>query len=85
MPYVYNAACAGGANPFVGILEAVQKEFQQHSKARGDEEFVPDIDVFDSSREFILHVSLPGANREDIGVDFDPVRTLPIQNDRDLY
>ena len=38
---------------------------------RGDAEFIAPHDVFDLPTEYLVHVSLPGARREDIGLDFD--------------
>lgn len=33
--------------------------------------FVPPVDVFNTERAFILHVALPGAKKEDVGVNWD--------------
>ena len=35
------------------------------------EDFQPDADVFDTPEAFVVHVSLPGAKKEDIGVSWD--------------
>ncbi|PSS16942.1 hypothetical protein M430DRAFT_35545, partial [Amorphotheca resinae ATCC 22711] len=34
--------------------------------------FMPPVDIFSTDREYVLHVSLPGAKKEDVGVNFDP-------------
>ena len=34
-------------------------------------DFVPRADIFDVPTEYVVHVSLPGAHREDISVDYD--------------
>lgn len=35
------------------------------------EDFTPDADIFDTESAFIVHVSLPGAKKEDVGVNWD--------------
>ncbi|KAL0640137.1 hypothetical protein Q9L58_000695 [Maublancomyces gigas] len=37
----------------------------------GSNEFSPPVDVFDTPTSYAVHVSLPGARREDIGVNYD--------------
>lgn len=37
----------------------------------GAEDFRPEADVFDTETAFIVHLSLPGAKKEDIGVSWD--------------
>lgn len=44
-------------------------------------EFSPAVDVFDTPTSYAVHVSLPGARREDIGVNYDEV----IIHDNILY
>lgn len=36
-----------------------------------DETFVPPLDLFSTERSYILHIALPGAKKEDVGVNFD--------------
>jgi HSP20 family protein len=36
-----------------------------------DNSFMPPIDVFSTEKEYILHVALPGAKKEDVGVNWD--------------
>ncbi|KAF2194607.1 hypothetical protein K469DRAFT_706078 [Zopfia rhizophila CBS 207.26] len=36
-----------------------------------DKDFEPEADVFDTDSSFIIHVSLPGAKKEDVGVNWD--------------
>ncbi|RDL34648.1 uncharacterized protein BP5553_07776 [Venustampulla echinocandica] len=33
--------------------------------------FIPPIDVFSTEKQFVLHVALPGARKEDVGVNWD--------------
>lgn len=42
------------------------------SKAADEnEDHTPDADVFDTESSFVVHVSLPGAKKEDVGVNWD--------------
>lgn len=34
-------------------------------------DFVPRADVFDTANEYVVHVSLPGAQKSDVSVDYD--------------
>ncbi|KAI2640734.1 HSP20-like chaperone [Hypomontagnella submonticulosa] len=36
-----------------------------------DDTFTPPVDIFNTEKAFVLHVSLPGAMKEDIGVNWD--------------
>lgn len=38
----------------------------------GDDAFTPPVDIFDSPQAYVVHVALPGAAREDIGVSWNP-------------
>ncbi|KKY27963.1 putative hsp20 alpha crystallin family protein [Phaeomoniella chlamydospora] len=38
---------------------------------RGDTDFIPPHDLFDLPTEYLLHVSLAGAKKSDLGLDFD--------------
>lgn len=33
--------------------------------------FVPPVDVFSTEKTFVLHIALPGARKEDVGVNWD--------------
>ncbi|KAF2231986.1 HSP20-like chaperone, partial [Viridothelium virens] len=39
--------------------------------AGGSGEFRPAVDVFDTESAFVVHVSLPGAKKEDVAVNWD--------------
>lgn len=41
------------------------------SNEHQDDAFVPPVDVFNTEGAYVLHVSLPGALKEDIGVNWD--------------
>ncbi|KAH6660078.1 HSP20-like chaperone [Truncatella angustata] len=36
-----------------------------------DETFVPPVDIFSTEKAYVLHISLPGAVKEDVGVNWD--------------
>ncbi|KAJ5126822.1 hypothetical protein N7448_007601 [Penicillium atrosanguineum] len=36
-----------------------------------DVDFVPSVDVFDTPASYIMHVSLPGAKKNDLSIDYD--------------
>lgn len=44
---------------------------ESKSKAADNEDHTPDADVFDTENAFVVHVSLPGAKKEDVGVNWD--------------
>ena len=41
------------------------------SNTNGEGTFSPPADVFDTEDSFVVHVSLPGAKKEDVGVNWD--------------
>lgn len=41
------------------------------NKDQAAENFKPEADVFDTAESFVIHVSLPGAKKEDVGVNWD--------------
>lgn len=40
-------------------------------KYETSDDYAPDADVFDTEMAFVVHVSLPGARKEDVGVNWD--------------
>jgi HSP20 family protein len=44
--------------------------------AYGENTFVPPVDVFSTENSYILHVALPGAKKEDVGVNWDSDKSL---------
>lgn len=42
----------------------------------GEDSFRPPVDVFNTLNNWTIHVALPGAKKEDIGVNWDPTKTL---------
>jgi HSP20 family protein len=45
--------------------------FNNESRDAGEEDFKPEVDVFDTESSYVLHLSLPGAKKEDVGVSWD--------------
>ncbi|KAF4304806.1 Heat shock protein Hsp20 [Botryosphaeria dothidea] len=64
----------GGPFGFPGMAEAFQKAIfgdNNEEKEAGQEDFQPEADVFDTESAYVIHVSLPGAKKEDVGVSWD--------------
>lgn len=40
-------------------------------RANAESDFEPRGDIFDTAEQYIIHLSLPGAKKEDVGVDWD--------------
>ncbi|KAH7080837.1 HSP20-like chaperone [Paraphoma chrysanthemicola] len=64
----------GGFDPTV-LMNQFWTQFtdsQETTKAAADtQDHVPDADVFDTEHAFVVHVSLPGAKKEDVGVNWN--------------
>jgi HSP20 family protein len=45
--------------------------FQPQAGADQQGDFKPEVDVFDTESVFVVHISLPGAQKDDIGVSWD--------------
>ncbi|EME47111.1 hypothetical protein DOTSEDRAFT_69170 [Dothistroma septosporum NZE10] len=58
---------------FGGLAELFQSQLfgEDSSNKNNNEDFKPEVDVFDTTEAFIVHVSLPGAKKEDVGVNWD--------------
>lgn len=59
--------------PFGAFADMFQNQVfgQEGSKDKNSEDFHPDVDIFDTTEAFVVHVSLPGAKKEDVGVSWD--------------
>jgi len=42
-----------------------------HKGGNNDQEFIPAVDLFDTTDSFVIHIALPGALKEDIGINYD--------------
>jgi len=59
--YAQQAAAAGSRSAQTMVPEDVDSE----------NSFTPPIDVFSTEKDYVLHVALPGAKKEDVGVNWD--------------
>jgi HSP20 family protein len=62
--------------PMMGGFGALANMFQdqlfgQDANKDKEEDFKPEADVFDTAESFVVHISLPGAKKEDVGVNWD--------------
>lgn len=44
---------------------------QNESESKDAEDFKPEADIFDTESAYVVHISLPGAKKEDVGVNWD--------------
>ncbi|KAI9695431.1 MAG: hypothetical protein M1820_008616 [Bogoriella megaspora] len=69
-------------NPFnmAGVGEFIQNQFESATGGAREgptegtassSDFKPLVDVFDTETSFVVHISLPGAKKEDVGVNWD--------------
>jgi len=64
----------GGAMGGFGALANMFQEQlfgEEGATKEQNDDFKPDVDVFDTPEAFVVHVSLPGAKKEDVGVNWD--------------
>ncbi|CAI6336399.1 unnamed protein product [Periconia digitata] len=68
----------GGGNRSFDPMSFVSSLFEQpgnadarETAATENDDFRPDADVFDTPASFVVHVSLPGAKKEDVGVNWN--------------
>ena len=47
------------------------KDFGSKDAANNSKDFTPPADIFDTEEAYVVHISLPGAKKEDIGVNWD--------------
>lgn len=71
-------AYPGAASHFMGGLEDMLKESLFGGNGEGKDttannarDFKPEADVFDTDDSYIIHISLPGAKKEDVGVNWE--------------
>ncbi|EMD66098.1 hypothetical protein COCSADRAFT_34686 [Bipolaris sorokiniana ND90Pr] len=41
------------------------------ARSSGNEDHAPEADIFDTESAYVVHISLPGAKKEDVGVNWD--------------
>ncbi|OCL03480.1 HSP20-like chaperone [Glonium stellatum] len=62
----------GGAFNFGGLVEHLfGQDNEGQTKEATSDDFKPEADVFDTESAYVVHVSLPGAKKEDVGVNWD--------------
>ncbi|KAF2767390.1 HSP20-like chaperone [Teratosphaeria nubilosa] len=63
----------GGPMGFGPLAEMFQAQLfgDNNNSNDKDEDFKPEVDVFDTTESFVVHVSLPGAKKDDVGVNWD--------------
>ncbi|KAL9107746.1 MAG: hypothetical protein Q9227_007368 [Pyrenula ochraceoflavens] len=54
-----------------GAAEGLGLDRFTSDSGNGDTDFEPRIDVFDTPTSYVAHLSLPGAKKQDVGVDWD--------------
>lgn len=50
---------------------AVPRPREGGESTTGGKDFAPEADIFDTEDAYVVHISLPGAKKEDIGVNWD--------------
>ncbi|KAI0890559.1 HSP20-like chaperone [Annulohypoxylon maeteangense] len=70
-PLMHAFATHPFAEAFKDYMEQAREGLSHESNEQQDNAFVPPVDVFNTEKAYILHVSLPGAKKEDVGVNWD--------------
>ncbi|KAI9171452.1 Heat shock protein 16 [Paramyrothecium foliicola] len=72
-PFDFAGLMRGLAEQFGGYTNGAHSQDAQRSAHRDEgDAFEPPVDVFNTDRAYVLHVALPGARKEDVGVSWDP-------------
>ncbi|KAF4337057.1 heat shock 16 [Fusarium beomiforme] len=76
-PFDLSALFRGwGNHPFFRNMREQFQENQNQDQTTNDSSFNPPIDVFNTEKSYVIHVALPGAKKEDIGVNWDADHSL---------
>lgn len=71
----FHPYAAGPLGAFGPLAEMFQNQLfgngEGTTKRAVSEDFTPEADVFDTTESFVIHISLPGAKKEDVGVNWD--------------
>jgi HSP20 family protein len=81
-PWGRGGMFGGGFNPSSALVAHLWNQFNNTHPSNTDpnankaattdnEDHTPDADIFDTETAFVVHVSLPGAKKEDVGVNWD--------------
>ena len=60
----------GGFDPMDFVSSFFENNNTDNEKS-GEQDFTPEADIFDTESSFVVHISLPGAKKEDVGVNWD--------------
>ncbi|KAK7923932.1 heat shock 16 [Apiospora marii] len=66
---------AQGVRDYVEQARASSQMPQEHQRQQ-DDSFVPPLDTFTTEKAYVIHISLPGAVKEDVGVNWDAENSL---------
>lgn len=66
---MFNESLFGGANNTNNAER--ENDADDTTLAGKSEDFTPEADVFDTDDAYVIHLSLPGAKKEDVGVNWD--------------
>jgi HSP20 family protein len=47
------------------------RNYAEAQQAEDEQSFTPPIDIFSTPAAYVLHIALPGAKKEDVGVNWD--------------
>jgi HSP20 family protein len=68
-----NETLTDPSHPISTFLSQNGLKLTKANKSDNEVDFEPTVDVFDTENSFIVHVSLPGAVKEDVGLHYDAV------------
>lgn len=76
-PFDFSGLFRGWAgHPFFRNIREQAQRFQDSQNQNDSNSFNPPVDIFNTEKAYVLHVALPGAKKEDIGVNWDADRSL---------
>ncbi|KAI0135957.1 HSP20-like chaperone [Hypoxylon sp. NC0597] len=70
-PLMHAFASHPFAQAFRDYMDQARADPSGEANEHQDNAFTPPVDVFNTEKAYVLHVSLPGALKEDIGVNWD--------------
>lgn len=65
----------GGLENLAGMFQSQLFGDNDTAKDTKNEDFKPEVDIFDTETAYVVHASLPGAKKEDVGVSWDAERS----------
>lgn len=73
--YLERAQNATG-NDTTNDRAAAENEESNDSSDEDVESFAPPVDIFETATSWVLHVAVPGAKKEDVGVNWDADKSV---------